>query len=215
MTATGTGPLTYSWLKNGNPISGAPNAASYTITGVTVADAGSYSVGITGACSPGTSSIPATLTVNTAPAITGQPANVTECPSQQIQIAVTATGTALTYQWQENDGSGWTNLANSSTYGGVQTPTLGIITQPGLTGHQYRCVVSGTCPSPVESDAATLTVNMPPQITSQPQGATLCAGADITFSVTATGTGPFTYSWKKMAVRSPEQITPRPIRFPG
>ena len=42
----GTAPLTYQWLKNGLPIAGAPNSATFTLNGVTVADAGMYSVKI-------------------------------------------------------------------------------------------------------------------------------------------------------------------------
>ena len=36
-----------------------------------------------------------------------------------------------------------------------------------------------------------------PTITSQPQAQTKCLGGSVTFSLTATGTGNLTYSWKK------------------
>jgi hypothetical protein len=37
----------------------------------------------------------------------------------------------------------------------------------------------------------------PPSVTGQPSGDTLCAGDTITFTVTATGTAPLTYQWRK------------------
>ena len=49
----------------------------------------------------------------------------------------------------------------------------------------------------VTSDSATLTVYISPVITQQPTGDTLCSGSNITFTVAATGTRPFTYLWIK------------------
>ena len=52
----------------------------------------------------------------------------------------------------------------------------------------------------VTSDPATLNVTTPPAITSQPVGATLNRGDTATFSVTATGTAPLAYQWRKDGV---------------
>ncbi len=52
----------------------------------------------------------------------------------------------------------------------------------------------------VTSNAATLTVNpapVAPSITTQPSSVTITAGQTATFSVTATGTAPLSYQWKK------------------
>jgi hypothetical protein len=49
----------------------------------------------------------------------------------------------------------------------------------------------------VTSNAATLTVNVPPTISSQPANQTVAVGQTATFSVTASGTGSLTYQWKK------------------
>ena len=64
VVANGTG-LTYQWKKGSDPIDGA-NAASYTITSVTAANAGDYSVVVTGSCGSVTSNV-AALTVNVVP----------------------------------------------------------------------------------------------------------------------------------------------------
>jgi len=57
-------------------------------------------------------------------------------------------------------------------------------------------VVSNSAGS-VTSGAATLTVLVPPTITSDPQSQTVMAGATTTFSVTASGSGSLSYQWLK------------------
>lgn len=58
--------------------------------------------------------------------------------------SITASSTGASYQWQVNNGSGYTNIANNSIYSGATTATLNI---KGLatsnTGVQYRCLVGG------------------------------------------------------------------------
>ena len=46
------------------------------------------------------------------------------------------------------------------------------------------------------SSAATLTVILPPTVTTPPQAKTLTVGQDVTVGVTATGTGPLSYQWR-------------------
>jgi len=47
------------------------------------------------------------------------------------------------------------------------------------------------------SSPATLTVDVPPSITTQPANRTVNAGQTATFTVAATGTGTLSYQWKK------------------
>jgi hypothetical protein len=117
----------------------------------------------------------------TSPSITTQPAGGTVCPGQSRQLCVTASGTApLTYQWQLNT----VNIggATASCYSASQAGS-------------YRCIVTNGCGS-VTSSAATLDVNSPPAITSQPVDAAVCAGESQQFCVTASGTAPLTYQWQ-------------------
>src|SRR6185295_13030171 len=60
--ASGTGPYSYQWLKNGGPLEG-ESSSSLTLTNVFAADVGTYSVIVSGACGNATNS--ATLTVTT------------------------------------------------------------------------------------------------------------------------------------------------------
>ena len=72
VTAAGTPPLAYQWKKNGADVTGA-TAATLTLSSISAADAGTYTVVVTNSAGRATSS-PATLTVNPAPPIqvTGQ-----------------------------------------------------------------------------------------------------------------------------------------------
>jgi hypothetical protein len=190
VVASGTGTLTYQWKKNGTNISGA-TAATYTTPPTTASDNGSqFSVLVTDADGSLTS-VPATLTVtasSVAPSITAQPTNQTVTAGQTATFNVTATGTSpLSYQWQKNGAA--ISGATSSSY---TTPA----TTSADNGAQFTVTVTNSVGS-VTSTAATLTVNVPPSITSQPANQTVIAGQSATFSVTATGTGTLTYQWKK------------------
>ena len=64
------------------------------------------------------------------------------------------------------------------------------------SGAQFTVVISNVAGT-TTSNAASLTVNVPPSITTQPASQTVTAGQTATFSVTATGTTPLTYQWQK------------------
>src|SRR5207247_3367192 len=66
----------------------------------------------------------------------------------------------------------------------------------GDNGAQFTVVVSNPAGS-VTSSVATLTVNSPPAITTQPVSRTVTAGQTASFSVTATGTAPLSYQWQR------------------
>ena len=127
----------------------------------------------------------------TAPAITTQPASVTVTAGATAIFSVTASGTApLSYQWSKNSAA--ISGAISATY---TTPAT-VTTDNGST---FIVTVSNSAGS-ATSNAATLTVNAAataPAITSQPASVTVTAGATATFSVTASGTAPLTYQWRK------------------
>ncbi len=148
-----------------------------------------------------TNSNPALLTVNTAPSITSSPVNSTVCVGGSTTFCITAIGTGLTYQWQISTAGGcpgpWNNLVNSAPYSGVNTACLTINpTSAGMTGSVYRCVVGGTCAPAATSGCGLLTVNTTVNISSQPAASTICAGAQTTFTVGATGTA-LTYQWQE------------------
>lgn len=158
--------LTYQWQYNQlgqgswNNISGA-NSSTYTVNSVTTsANNDAYRVVLTGTLSANSVTsntarlyvTPAVITINT------QPSSNTVNEGQTATFSVSASATlnaTLSYQWQRNDGSYWTNVsgATSNTY------TTGSLTNADDNNDVYRVYVSADKgATPVISSNATLTV---------------------------------------------------------
>jgi hypothetical protein len=182
--ATSGTTMTYQWRKNGSIIPGA-TASSYTIVHVQTTDAGVYSVDVTNAGGTVTSS-GATLTVNVPAGITTQPLSRAVLVGQNASFSVQASSTApLSYQWRFN-GTALSGATSSAlTLTNVQTTNAG----------SYTVVVSNPYGS-VVSAVATLTVNVPAGIATQPSSQTATQGLNATFSVVASGTEPLSYRWR-------------------
>jgi hypothetical protein len=194
VTATGTAPLGYQWRKNGTAIAGA-TSATYTTPPANSADSGAtFSVLVTNSAGSVASSN-ATLTVSgpvvVAPTITSQPASQTIASGATATFSVTATGTApLGYQWRKN-GTAITGATSASYTTPAETTAD--------SGALFSVVVSNSAGS-ATSGNATLTVTsaaVAPAITTQPMSQTVASGTTATFSVTATGTAPLSYQWRK------------------
>ncbi len=181
--ASGTGPFRYQWFKAGNPVAGQTNS-NLVLTNVSAADAGTYTVLVSGACGTAVTA-GASLTVNQNVQVVSPPASLTNCPGTTAAFSVSATGTGLTYQWLK----GTTPLVGQ---------TNSSLTLPAVTAADadtYRVVIFGACGNPM-SRSASLTVNLP--TTADPLvSQTVCAGTTLNFSTSAHGTGPFRYQWLK------------------
>ena len=187
VTATGTAPLSYQWQRNSAAINGA-TSSSYTTPAEAASDNGAqFSVVVSNSAGTVTSNA-AILTVNAPPAVTAQPVNQTVAVGQTATFSVTATGTApLSYQWRKNGAN-----ISGATASAYTTPA----TASTDNGAQFSVVISNAAGS-VTSNSATLTVNVPPSITTQPSSVAITAGQTATFSVTATGTAPLSYQWSQ------------------
>ena len=204
VTGSGTG-ATYQWQVNsgsgfgnvsGSVYSGA-NTSTLAINGATGSMNGyQYRCVVSGTCTPSVNSSSSTLNVNTSPAISSQPFNVQICPNGNASFVVAGvTGAAVTYQWQENSGSGFNNITNGGIYGGATSATLTLTgATSSMNTYQYRCVLSGTCTPTLNSNTTTLTFYTVPSIGIQPQSNSVCQGTNDSFSVTALGSG-LTYQW--------------------
>lgn len=197
VAATGT----YQWQVNTGSgftnISGA-TSASLVISGATASQSGNtYRCIVNGQCGSTTSSA-ATLTVNTLPAIVNNPVNVAECTGSTVSFAVTASGTALTYQWQVSTDNGATFSNVSGATAATYSIASAVLSQ---NGNRFRCVVSGACTPSVTSTAATLTLSAAPTITANPVAtATICERASTSFVVAATTpVGTLSYQWQASA----------------
>jgi len=124
--------------------------------------------------------VSAVFSIPVSPSVIGvQPASVTACIGNTATISFTPNSNGLTYQWQVDSGSGFTNLANSTAYIGVNTTTLTINTvSAAMDGYNYRVVVTGGCQSPLPSSTATLTVGAIANITVT-RPTTFCSGDSV------------------------------------
>ncbi|HLH09759.1 MAG TPA: immunoglobulin domain-containing protein [Terriglobales bacterium] len=195
-SATGTGPLSYQWQKNGIPIVGA-TASVYTTPATTSADNGAQFVLKVSSSIGATSSNAAILTVTpapSAPTIVSQPVSQSVTAGQTATFSVTAAGTApLSYQWQQNGAA--IAGATSSTY-------IIPATAASDNGYQFTVKISNSVGT-MTSTAAVLTVTPPPgspAISTQPASQIVTVGQTATFSVVATGTAPLVYQWQKNGV---------------
>ncbi|MEO5803236.1 MAG: hypothetical protein ABIR24_06875, partial [Verrucomicrobiota bacterium] len=183
-TPSGTGPFTFVWRKDGSVIANQTNA-SLTLLSVVATNAGTYSVIVSGNCNSVTNS--ATLTINTNTASTAL-VSLIECPGDNATFATTPSGTGpFTFVWRK-DGSVIANQTNSS---------LTLLSVVATNAGTYSVIVSGNCNSVTNS--ATLTVNTVTSLTPL-QSTTNFIGNTVNFTVTASGTGPFIYVWKKDGV---------------
>src|SRR5512142_3127788 len=96
VNASGTG-LSYQWFKAGSLLPG-QTGSSLVLANVSAADAGTYSVMVSGVCRSAVTNS-ATLTVNQNVVVATAPISLTNCPGTTASFSVNATGTGLSYQW--------------------------------------------------------------------------------------------------------------------
>ena len=182
---TGTLPMGYQWRKGGANLTSA-TLPGYSIAAASQADEGLYDCLVTNVAGT-TLSQAARLWVNDPPTITQHPAAQTVNPNTAVTFRTTATGSpTLTYQWTKN----------RAIITGGNAPDYTINSAQQSDEGAYRCTVTNSAGT-TETIPSLLTVNDPVVITVHPVSISLIPGQSIILSVTATGTGPFTYQWKK------------------
>ena len=130
------------------------------------------------------------------PNVTSNPSNEAVCDGGNAEFKVTASGAYLRYQWQENDGSGWSNLSNGGIFSGARTSKLKLFrVTRSMNGYDYRCSVDNTPCNADISNSANLRVDNSPAITSNGSNRTICSGSNTTFSVSASGSS-LNYQWQ-------------------
>ena len=194
--ASGIG-LTYQWQLNtgsgwnnlgNNATYGNVNGSQMTLTGVTNSMSGlQYRCVVTGSCSPGAASTATTLAVD-GPLTNSISQSQTLCAgTPQPFTASTPTGGngSYTYQWEQNTGSGWSNITGATSVNYSPVP----LTQ---TTSYLRYVSDGVC----NNNSASITMTITPGTsTGNPSNTTVCAGTNASFSVVAVGTN-LSYQWQ-------------------
>ncbi|QYM77807.1 immunoglobulin domain-containing protein [Horticoccus luteus] len=173
------------------------NVLTQAITGLS--DNTTYYYRVRAVNTDGTSASSNTINVATPPApvsITTQPASQSVTIGSNVTFTVAATSsTSLSYQWLKRVGAGaFVEIGNATSASLVLTNV-----QLSDSNSAYEVVVTNAAGS-VTSDPATLTVTagaVAVTIATQPASQAVNAGGTVTFTVAASGTGPFTYVWKK------------------
>ena len=142
-------------------------------------------------------SAPVTFTVHAAPVVTSNPLGTTVNAGEDASFTAEASSTLPTdVQWQVKRGN--SEWAPDTSDSGNNTDTLTVTTTRAENGNKYRAVFhnqSGT----TDSEAATLTVNSAPEITTQPANRRVMASESTTFTAKASGTPSPTVQWEVSA----------------
>ena len=135
----------------------------------------------------------ATLNVEIPPTVTGQPASATVEAGTAATFRASGSGSPPPgFQWQRSTDGGktWSNIegATEASYTVASTAT-------GETGNQFRAVLTNVAGS-ATTEAASLSVDVPPAVTTQPSSATFEEGETATFSAVASGFPTPTVQWE-------------------
>ncbi len=173
---SGTGPFAFVWRKDGLVLGEATND-TLTLGVVGLADAGVYSVEVSGACQRVTNSATLAVLANTTATAL---ADATVCDGIAAVLGTVASGTGpFSYAWSVD-----------TTPTGTNGPELSVNAAVGT--HIVAVIVTGVCGAVTNS--ATLTVQENTSATG-PADAVVCFGPEALFSTVASGTGPFSYQW--------------------
>jgi PKD repeat protein len=195
--ASGSQPLGYQWYLDGtNALADATNTTLY-LASVTTNDAGGYSVTVTNAIGS-TNSVTATLTVNppAIPLITQNPVSQSVVEGDPVTNSVSVTGSLpLAYQWY---------FITTVTNAVVAGTNANYIISSATTNDagDYYVVITNAYGS-ATSETISIQVNpntQPPTIDIQPASQSSPAGANVSFSVTASGAAPLSYQWRKSSI---------------
>lgn len=192
--ASGIGPLSYQWLKDGVPVPGATDA-TLTIPAVQTGDAGTYSAVVSNPAGS-EASMGAVLSVFAsafAPIFQFQPSDTTVTTGGTATLAVGVVGSPpISYHW---------------SVGGVAIPgatSASLTFSPAAFANAgvYSVAIADAAGTVTSMDA-TLTVNpaggppVPVSIAVQPTPVSTSVGGSASFTVAVTGDATITYQWRK------------------
>ena len=169
--------LSYSWLRNGSPITPSATDSFYN-----AATAGTYSVSETDIYGCVDTSSGVAVTLLSLPTATISPTGTTSLCSGTSTTLTASTGAGYTYVWYRDGGTGYTAL----------TPTTSSISVNSAGAYKVKVTNSSGCATTSVPD--TITLMTAPRDTLTAAATTICPGSTVRLSAN-TGTG-YTYQWK-------------------
>lgn len=180
VTATGSPPLAYRWVKDGTPVERGTNRLLNRIN-LSLADAGGYQAVVSNAFGMATSHV-ASLTLTGAPPVIYQsPGDAVACATMSARLAVGASGSPpLAYQWYRNGSllvneTAWTLYAPLSALGDY---FVTVSNDFGVSTSRVARVTDG------------------PRILVQPESRTVDAGSEVVFTTVAQGCPEVRFQWR-------------------
>lgn len=181
---------------NGVAASTADSFAHWTMPATLSSGANTFTVVATDRAVPAnvsTATFTVTYVSGVAPVFSTHPSSATVATGATANFTVAATGVpAPVYQWRKNGVPLPGETGATLTIGNAQPAEAGV----------YSASASNAAGVAVSNNAS-LAVTSPanaPAITVQPVSQVAAAGQGVSFSVTATGTGPLSYQWRKNTV---------------
>ncbi|MDB6109333.1 MAG: hypothetical protein JWR69_1083, partial [Pedosphaera sp.] len=186
VAASGSGPLGYKWLFENSIIAGA-TSSNLLINNAQQVNEGVYQAVVSNAVGSATSSAISVRVDPAGPSIVSNPVSQVLPASSNALFAVTVSGSQpLAYQWFFNNSP----ISGASA---AQYSLSGI--QSGNSGNYYARVTNAM--GSVTSAVATLTVTpLAPYFTTQPVGASVTGGSNVTLTAVANGSQPLSYQWQ-------------------
>ena len=159
--------LSYQWMQGStsltdNTVFAGSQTNTLTVSNVSAAQLGSYSVSVNGTCgtNPVNSSVATLSQTTTSIAITTQPSAQTLSTGAVITLSVAATGPTLSYQWYKNG----TALVDDSRISGSVTSSLQITNAQTTDSDTYSCLITSPCATQVSSSSVSVTVSVPTSV---------------------------------------------------
>jgi hypothetical protein len=143
------GTLTFQWQRR-------PPSGTFTdMSGENSSTLSVYNIGMYGQNTDGTEyrvivsddngstiSDPAVLHINSITNLTPAIVNSTICSGGNITYTASSQGSALSYQWESNTGSGWEAISDNSIFSGTNTPQLTISNATTAQNGSYRISIT-------------------------------------------------------------------------
>ncbi len=199
-TASGTGPFTQQWFKVGsNTVLGTGN--TLTLSGLAVGDSGSYFVKVTNSSSNADSNSVALNVIEPTPVsnvVAGRlPNSASVLSGTSVTFSYTATGTEpFTQEWFKVGESNAIATGTTLTLTNLQMAASGSyyvrVTNQANSDNSNNVALSVVDELPVSNVIASRS----------PNSSAVLNGTSVTFSYTASGTGPFTQEWYKVGSNS-------------
>lgn len=125
-----------------------------------------------------------------APVVGASPQSQSVCPGSTVNFSLTMNGAGpFSYQWRKT----------SVALAGATASSLALVGVTNGNAGNYDVVVTNVSGA-TTSGVAVLTVKIPPGITTPPTNQTVNLGANVGFTLLATGTAPLSYQWRKGGV---------------